>query len=1072
MKDQLKLFLTRLRSSRVFPMVILFTVICSNSIHAQIKTVKGTITDEIGLPLPGANVLEKGTRNGVTTDFDGNYSIQVTNKSVLSVSYLGYKTSEVEVGTQLEINVSLIPDLQQLEETVVIGYGSVKRKDVTGSVASVKMDKLTEAPVANFDQALGGRVTGVQVSSGSGEPGEGSQIVIRGGNTVNGDNSPLYVLDGFIVEDFNPGLIDPTDIQNIDILKDASATAIYGARGANGVVLITTKQAKSGKTTVTYETRLDVKEVSKKIPVLNGEEYVKLVMDINPTYAKEKFFEDDEGNVGAEYLDPADPIYPAQGAALAPNAYEAYKDAPYKNWQDVAFRTAYSKTHRIKISNGTDKTKINASFNALDDEGTLINTEFKKLNGTLNLKHKIGEKTNVSLGVIYASTVQSGLDTKGTSSYSFLRNLISYTPVVNRFRDYGDINPLNEITDDFFDDGIFNWHPILSLENEYRKRQQDQFIVNLSVRYKIIPSLTFETKVSYNGLFRQTGIFNNSKTVYGRLINPISGINGSLDYNNFRTLSNINTLTFNKTFGNHNVNAMLGHSVNTKNITRTLTRAVFIPEYAEPQGINALDEGDLTTSNDFNGSNITRIESFWGRINYSLKNRYLLTASIRRDGSSKFAPGFNIGYFPSLALSWKAEEEAFIKKLGFISQLKFKGGYGKTGNDRIPGDARFDLYTSSQASYFLDGQEILGQRPTSSGANPFVKWETTEQYNVGVNLGLFDGRISIGAEAYEKTTEDLLINADVGPSLGVSKKWVNLGSVRNRGLEFSLSTLNVNTENFKWTTDFNISFNKNEVLELPEGKPIFGNPNYYWQYASNQFIVEEGQPLGNMYGYLSDGVYQYDDFVDYPNSNTLNAGQPSYVSSHQPGDAKYKDLNGDGNITDADKTIMGNGLPEHFGGFSNTFTYKNFELSTFFQWSYGNDILNANRLVFEQKQLRHLNQYATILDRWTETNQGTDEFRAGGEQGFQVVSSRIVEDGSYIRLKTVNLSYNLNKDILDKLKLSSLKLYLSAQNLITWTDYSGFDPEVSVNRSAIMPGVDYSAYPRSKTFSVGLNLTF
>jgi len=656
-----------------------------------------------------------------------------------------------------------------------------------------------------------------------------------------------------------------------------------------------------------------------------------------------------------------------------------------------------------------------------------------------------------------------------------LRNVISYAPGVNQFIDYGDLNPLDGITDDFFADGIFNWHPIQSLENEYRKRQADQFISNLSVRYKILPSLTFETKASYNVLFRKTGTFNNSKTVYGRLVQPISGINGSMDNQNFRTLSNINTLTFNKRFGNdHALNVMIGHSVNTKKITRTLFRAMFIPEYAESQGINALDEGELSTTNDFNGSNTARIESFLGRLNYAYKDRYLLTASFRRDGSSKFAPGHNIGYFPSLAVSWKAEEEEFIKNLGFISQLKFKAGYGKTGNDRIPGQARFDLFTSDLASYFLNGQEVLGQRPTSAGANPNVEWETTSQYNAGIDLGLFDGRIAFAVEAYEKTTVDLLINADTSPSQGISTVWKNIGTVRNRGLELALSTVNIKSKDFKWTTDFNISFNRNEVLSLPEGKAIFGNPNYYWRYASNQFIVEEGQPLGNMFGYLSDGVYQPGDFENYDpeaTSHSLNSGQPSYKTAHQPGDEKYKDINGDGIISSADKTVIGNGLAKHFGGLGNTFSYKGFDLSVFFQWSYGNDILNGNRLVFEELQHTHQNQYASVLNRWTPDNQDTDMFRARG-RGFEDVSSRIVEDGSYIRLKTVNLSYNFSSGILDKLNLSSLKLYLSAQNLFTWTDYSGYDPEVSVKRSAIMPGVDYSAYPRSKTVSLGLNVTF
>ena len=384
MKNDLKRSLNRSKGNKIILFLFLFSALSTFCTYGQIKTISGIVSDEINSPLPGVSVVETGTLNGVTTDFDGVYTIKVKEGSSLTFSYLGYKEIVKIVGKENKINVSLKPDVQNLDEIVVVGYGSVRKKDLTGSVASVKMDKLTEAPVANFDQALGGRVTGVQVSSGSGEPGEASEIVIRGGNTVNGDNSPLYVLDGFIVEDFNPGIIDPSDIQSIDILKDASATAIYGARGANGVVLIITKQAKSGKTKITYETRIDVKEVSRKIPVLSGEEYIRLAMEINNAATKRKYFQNDDGLVDVAYLDPADPNYPAQSAALAPDAYKAYSNQPSQNWQDVAFRTGYSKTHKIKISSGSEKTKVNASFNVLNDEGTLLNTYFKKLNGTLN----------------------------------------------------------------------------------------------------------------------------------------------------------------------------------------------------------------------------------------------------------------------------------------------------------------------------------------------------------------------------------------------------------------------------------------------------------------------------------------------------------------------------------------------------------------------------------------------------------------------------------------------------------------------------------------------------------------
>lgn len=1039
-------------------LIVFVALFLIQQVAAQTSTITGMISDELGSPLPGVNIIIKGTSKGTQTDFDGNYSIEATADNVLVYSFIGYTSVEKTVGNQKEISFSMEPDAQQLDDVVLVGYGTVRKKDVTGSVASVKMDKLVEAPVANFDQALAGRTTGVQVNATSGEPGAEAEITIRGGNTVNGDNRPLYVVDGFIVEDFNPGILNPTDIQSIDILKDASATAIYGARGANGVILITTKQAKSGKTKITYETRLDVQNVAKKLDVLDAYEFVKLANEINPRSASERFFVDDDGNVVGDVED--------------------YRNSPTSNWQDEAFRTAFTKSNTLKIAGGNEGTKLNATISHLDDEGTLLNSNYKKINGRINLKHKINDKFDTTLGIIYANTELNGLDTKGTSSYSFMRNLITYPNVVNKFKDYGDQNPLYIINTDEFDvNNIFNWHPILSLENEYRRREADRFITNISLKYKITPKLIFETQGSYNGNHQKIGLFNNSNTVYGRLINPINGINGSMDYRTNRTLANTNTLTYRNNFGNHDINILLGTSVNHRKLTRSLTKSIQIPKYAEDQGINSLDEGTLSSTDDIEGSSEERIQSLLARLNYAFKDRYLLTASIRRDGSSKFAPGHNIGYFPSLAVSWKAEEEEFIKNIDAISQLKFKTGYGKTGNDRIPGDARFDLFTSDLSSYFLNGEEVLGQRPTSSGANPNIEWETTSQYNVGLDLGLFNNRLNITAEAYEKTTDNLLINSDTPSSLGISTVWKNSGSVRNRGMEFSLSTVNVNTENFKWTTDFNISFNQNEVLSLPEGKPIFGNPYYYWRYASNQFIVEEGQPLGNIFGYISDGVYKPEDFVDYDPNNAVHVlapGQPDYdggAAVRQPGDEKYIDINGDGKITPDDKTIIGNGLPKHFGGFSNTFTYKGFQLSTFFQWNYGNDILNANRLIFEEMVHSGQNQYATVKDRYTPTNQDTDIFRAGG-RGFEDLSSRVIEDGSYIRLKTVNLSYSFPKAVLEQFNLYDLVFQVSAQNLFTWTDYSGFDPDVSVNRSPIMPGVDYSSYPINKTISFGLNLTF
>lgn len=1059
MKNHIKLFINKTRINKMFLCLFVFSVLGVLSTHGQIKTVSGIVTDEINTPLPGVSVYETGTVNGVTTDFDGKYSLQVKVGTSITFGYLGYKQLVKIVGKGNVLNVSLLPDVQSLEEIVVIGYGSVQKKDLTGSVASVKIEKLNEAPVASFDQALAGRVAGVQVSSGSGEPGSGLDIVIRGGNTVNGDNSPLYVLDGFIIENFSPSLIDPSDIESMSVLKDASATAIYGVRGSNGVIIITTKRAKIGKTKVTYETRIDAKEVSKTLEVLEPYDFLKMSLEIN------------EASTTSRYFSIFDPVL---GQSQKVGGLEDYRGAKGRNWQDEAFRAAFSKTHKVNISSGSDKTRFNASLNSINDEGTLLNSEYKRINGRLTLNHEINDKLDVSIDLLYTTAQQDGLDVDGTSAYSFLRNLITYNPVANKFIDYGDKDPLETVSDEYDLINIVSWHPIVSLNNEYRRLINDQFIANFGLKYKLQSNITLESKVSFNNQFRKTELFNNSNTVYGRIINKIDGINGSVDYRRWKNINNVNTINYKKNFKGHSINALFGLTYDTRKIYRTYVRYIDIPQYLEDLGINGIDGGTLDESSDINGLiNESRIFSLLARLNYSYKGKYLFTGSIRRDASSIFPKKNRVGYFPSAAVSWNAHKEDFINDLGVFSQLKFKVGYGKTGNDRIPGNARFEFLTDSDASYFFDGNTVQGQRPTSFGANPNLFWETTEQINLGLDIGLFKGNVSLAVEAYQKDTKDLLIDADAALSQGYQSIYINSGQVRNRGLEISLFTTNITTKDFKWMTDFNVSFNKNTIVALPDDKPIFGRPNYYQRLSTSQYLVEEGQPLGNMYGYISDGVYQPDDFVNYDGSSTthtLKAGQPSY-KSHQAGDEKYKDINGDGQITGADKTIIGNALPVAFGGLTNTFTYKNLDLSIFFQYSYGNDVLNANRLVFENMAVPNQNQLATTLNRWTPENMNTAMHRAGG-QGFEDISSRVVEDASYIRLKTINLSYNLNKDVLERFKLSNLKIYVAAQNLFTITDYSGYNPDVSVANSLITPGIDYSAYPLHKIMSVGLSVSF
>ena len=606
MKNHIKLSFNKSKTNKIILFLCLFSVLSAFSTYSQIKTISGVVTDEVGAPLPGVSVVETGTLNGVSTDFDGKYSIKVKVGSSLTFGYLGYKSAVKIVGKENTINLDLKPDVESLNEIVIVGYGSVQKKDLTGSVATVKMDKITEAPVANFDQALAGRVAGVRVSAGSGEPGNGLDIVIRGGNTVNGDNSPLYVMDGFIIENFNPGLIDPSDIESMSVLKDASATAIYGVRGANGVVIITTKRAKSGKTKISYETRLDSKGVTKKLEVLGAYDFLKLSSEINLSSTTSRYF-----SIFDETL----------GQSVQVGDLEDYKDEIARNWQDEGFRAAFSKTHKLNITSGGDNTRFNASINALEDQGSLLNSEYSRLNGRLTLNHKVNDKLDATIDVLYTTFEQNGLDTKGTSSYSFMRNLITYNPVANKFIDYGDTNPLDEVSDQYDLINIVSWHPIVSLKNEYRRRKNDQFIANFGLKYKLNSDFTIQTKASFNNQFRETGNFNNSKTVYGRIINKIDGINGSMDNQRWRNFSSVNTLNYKTSIKGHSINALVGLTLNTRKLSRTLVRSIDIPQYLEGLGINSLDGGTLNDSNDIFGSEESAIFSVLSRVNYGYKGK-------------------------------------------------------------------------------------------------------------------------------------------------------------------------------------------------------------------------------------------------------------------------------------------------------------------------------------------------------------------------------------------------------------------------------------------------------------------
>lgn len=1033
-------------------------------------TIIGKVTDDKGEAMPGVMVKIKNSNSGAVTDNNGAYRIIVPDNktTVLIFSSIGYLTQEIPLNGNTVLNVKMAEDIKKLSEVVVIGYGSVERRDLTGAVASVSMKDFYKAPVTSFDEALAGRVAGVVVSGSDGQPGAVNNIVIRGPGSITQDNSPLYVIDGFPTEDSDNSAINPNDIESIDILKDASATAIYGSRGANGVIIITTKRGKKGDPVITFNSYYGLQQNTNRVETLNPYEFVKVQIEQASGAAV---------NTAAQLytpadLPPTDPFYNANG-----NSLEDYRNIKGLNLQDQYFRTAAVQNYDISLRGGTDKTLYSISANVRDMEGIIINSGIKRYQGrltldqTVNKKLKIGTNVNFSKNENYGS-IQIPANGSDNPTLSQMYAVWGYRPVSGA----EDLSLEDEMFDPAATGDDYRFNPVITAKNELRRSLSNALYANAYAEYGITKDLKLRIAGGLDNRFFSTESFNNSMTSAGNpRNNPSRGPNGSIINGNSTNLLNENTLTFNKILNKvHKINAVAGYTVQTNKITRSGFTGSLVPN--EGLGIDGLDEG--LTQIGSAASSSWGLMSYLARINYSYDSKYLFTSSFRSDGSSKFADGNRWGFFPSAAFAWVVSREKFFEKQNVMSNLKFRISYGHTGNNRI-GD--FDYLTS--ISFPMAGGYSYNNSFPEKGAvineigNPLLRWETTKQADLGVDVGFFKDRVSLAIDLYEKVTDNLLLRADLPRTTGISSAFKNVGKMANRGLEISLNTVNINTKNFNWSSNFNISFNQNEVLSLAENQNALARTvRFDGQYNGlYSYISIVGQPIGQIYGLLWDGLYQIEDFTVTGDggyalkSNIPTNGNPRNII--KPGHIKYKDLNDDGIINISDYTIIGRGLPIHTGGFTNNFSYKGFDLNVLFQWSYGNDLINANRLIFEGTPRRNLNQFASYADRWSFDNQDSNIPVVGG-QGPANFSSRVVEDGSYLRLKTVSLGYNIPATFAKKYGVKSLRVYTSAQNLVTWTNYSGPDPEVSVGFSNLTQGFDYAAYPRAKTITFGLNLSF
>ncbi len=1029
--------------------------------------IRGKVLDGDGKPLPGANVRVKGETKGTTANGNGEFELKgIDSKSILVISYIGFLTKEVAVNNQKQLTIGLDIDQSKLNEVVVIGYGTAKRSDLTGSVGQVNISDFQQAPVRSFDEALAGRVAGVQVTSSEGQPGSGIDIIIRGANSLTQDNSPLYVIDGFPTENFDNNAINPEEIESIDVLKDASASAIYGARGANGVIIITTKRGKVGLPVIKYNGSYGIQNNIYEVPLMSPYEYLKLQSEITATDFKNA------------YLGPiADPVNPTNPPIGYKYTLEDYRNVKGIDWQSQLFRTAPMQSHSLSMSGGTEKTRYSLSGQIFMQDGTIINSGYRRQQAKMTLDQTVNNKFKVGADFTYTSskTFGSATSTAANSSMNnFLYSVWGYRPVTPIGVLPEDV--IEEPSDDFVNTSTdYRFNPIMTAENQLRQTFARNFVGNGYAEYTFIPGLKLRISGGINRVQRRAESFNNSNTYSGSPSNPFTnGPNGSITNFETTTWSNENILTYDKKFDkNHKLNVIGGFTLNGNKYGYYGLSANALPN--EALGLSGLASGTPQPVTSYNSE--WALVSGLARVNYSYKNKYLFTASMRADGSSKFGPGNQWGYFPSGAIAWKLINEDFMKNISFLSDAKLRLSWGITGNNRVGDGDRFAQMTYPINSYYSFNNGLAQGINITNVGSPNLKWESTKQTDIGLDVGFLKDRIGFTAEYYRKNTTDLLLNALLPYTSGYVSAFKNIGATRNEGFEFSINTTNIKNKNFSWTTSFNIAFNRNKIIELTENQESLTS-NISWDSfysAVPLYIAKLGQPIGQIYGYIWDGVYQLDDFTQpTPTTYLLKpeiATNGNARTSIRPGDIKYRDINGDGVVNDFDRTVIGRAYPIHQGGMSNNFKYKNFDLGVFLQWSYGNDIVNANKLIFEAGNKAFLNQYATYQDRWTPENTNTTMHRSGGQYGYNY-STRIVEDGSFLRLKTVSLGYTLPKTLINTVKIKGLRVYASAQNLFTWTNYSGSDPEVNVKRTALTPGFDYSAYPRARTITFGAGLSF
>lgn len=1063
-------------------LLLMILAVFSLSVSAQTITATGNVKDATGDPIIGASIVEKGnTSNGTITNLDGDFSLKVPANATLIVSYIGMKTQEIAIKGKNKIDVTLSDDTKALDEVVVIGYGTAKRKDITGSVATVSSEVLSAVPVASATEALQGKMAGVQITTTEGSPDAEMKIRVRGGGSITGDNTPLFIVDGFPVESISD--IPASDIEDMTVLKDASSTAIYGSRGANGVILVTTKSGKEGKLSVSYNTYYSWKKMAKTLETLSATDYVKWQREYALLRGNESKFTSLFGNW--------------QDADL-------YENAPTNDWQDQVFgRTGNTFNHSLTISGGSDKTKFNMGYAHMNDKAIMLGSSFRRDNLSLKLNHKVNDKVSLDFSMRYANTTVNGAGaneskSEVSSADSRMKNVMIY-PMFN----FPDLS-------DSYDPDFQLTNPITSVYDTDRKQNRQTFNMNGSFSWEIFKNFKFKTEFGLDWYYNTDKKYYGPSTYNARTnSSDTEGVHPMAYFADMQRKTFRNTNTVNYNFKDiiknkdHNLNVLVGEETINKKSSLNDDRLSFFPVSFTASQAWALSSQGTPYSVDKYTNADDNLLSYFGRVNYDFQSKYLISGTFRADGSSKFSKGNRWGYFPSAAVAWRISSEKFMEKTqNWLDDLKIRFSYGTAGNNNIPADQTSPVWSSGSTtwlnqfpSYWTSG--IASGQSGSYASNPDLKWETTVTRNVGLDYTLFGGKLTGSIEYYKNTTKDLLIAFPVSGS-GYDYQYRNLGKTENKGFEISLTWNIISKKNYELSFNGNVGFNKNKVKNLGTLSQYPASSGWASTQIQDDFIVKPGHSVGEIYGYVTAGRYEVSDFEDYYASGekwvlkqdvASNAGVigASYL---RPGALKLKNIDDSDNVIDEkDRTVIGNTNPKASGGFALSGRVYGFDLSANFTYSIGNDVYNANKIEYTSSYQYYYRNMIDIMaegKRWTNLDANGNLVNDPAQLAAlnanttmwspytsYVLTDWAVEDGSFLRLSTLTVGYTLPQSLTRKVGINNLRFYATCYNVFCLTGYSGFDPEVSTrNKTALTPGVDYSAYPKSRQFVIGLNLNF